>query len=77
MKVSRLIEVLSSLDQDLQVIISHDEEGESSSELEDVTEGLWFPESFMGWVYKEDEFGEDVHEDSERREKVVVLWPSD
>lgn len=72
-----MIELLSSLDQDLQVIISHDEGGESSSELDDVTEGLWFPESFMGWVYKEDEEIGEIHEDSEHREKVVVLWPSD
>jgi hypothetical protein len=74
MKIRELIEMLQEFDQELEVIMSNDEEGNGYSPLSDVTEQTYVPDtSFSGDIYDI-----DSEEDYEGEDGVpsVVLWPT-
>lgn len=68
MKVKKLIEALSKLNPDLEVILSADAEGNSFSEVEEL--GIYHFNAEDREIYRNDELedGEELN--------AVVLWPN-
>jgi hypothetical protein len=70
MKVSKLIEELSTLDPDLEVILSSDPEGNDFSFLDEVAISLFATSGYEIWTVHPDDA--DEYEDLKEG---VVLWP--
>ncbi len=82
MKVSELIEALKGHDQDAEVIMSRDPEGNGYAKLADIDEGTARPEELSAYFI--DSYYSNGHSDDdcclepgERDEfpKVICLWP--
>lgn len=85
MKVIELIELLKTLPEDTQVILSKDSEGNSYSPLSSVAvDMVYVPETtWCGEVYSiteddkdEDHWDEEEWEELKNKPKCVVLWPT-
>ena len=81
MKVSELIELLKKYDQDSEVIMSCDEEGNGFSPLSDISNQIYVPDStYSGDIYQT-ELDDDIEEeediyDGDDGVKAIVLWPT-
>lgn len=80
MKVSELKEILSSLPNDTQIVMSSDGEGNSYSPLSGYCVGHYVPENtWSGMFYEEDEFKSECEEgycDLDGSITVLCIWPN-
>ena len=81
MKVKELIEKLKEIDENLEVIVQKDYEGNDYSPLDNIWEGYYVPDStYSGEGYDEDDF--EVDDDDgynyikEKGKKAVFLSPT-
>ncbi len=74
MKIKELIKILKEKEnQDMEVIMSKDGEGNAFSPLAELGDGLYSPDStYSGQVYNLDE----REEAGKEAKKVIVLWPT-
>jgi hypothetical protein len=85
MKVKRLIELLSQVDQDREIVMSKDSEGNYFSPLHNIEPALYVPETtWHGETYpeelteemKERGFSEDdMYHGAADYQHAIVLWP--
>lgn len=77
MKVGELRTLLEDFDDDLEVVLSKDAEGNGFSHLEEVTIGYYIPESsWSGDFVSEDESEEDEMLNLNGAEEAIALWPT-
>ena len=76
MTVKELRKLLFEVDDDLEVIMSKDGEGNGFSPFSDLGEAYYVADSkWSGDVYNEDDL-EDCGIDKDEAKKCIVLWPT-